>query len=291
MYREYVEVLARHSTEIFSEMTGTEVLGYNVKVDERLGETVPLAHIISYEHLDTPVKGNFILGFADQGMAVAVASALAEKMGLPPVEELDDIANDLLNEFMNTIVGHTISEWDLMGMPVKFDSPTSLKFSRVKLHDARSMNAYVVIIALAFSHIIFRVTFREGSTVISGNKKILVVEDSTVIRSIIASTLQQYGFNVQQAENGRKAQEIYRTFQPHLVLMDLVMPEMGGMEAMENIKKYDPKANFIVLTASSRRDEIMQSRKIGVKSYLTKPFNPDLLMREVNKIFTTPLVR
>ena len=118
-----------------------------------------------------------------------------------------------------------------------------------------------------------------------------MVEDSAVIRNIIAKTLEQYGFTVKQAEHGQRAQEIYPTFNPQLVLMDLVMPHMGGLEAMEGIRKMDPAARFIVLTSSARKDEVLAARSIGVAAYLIKPFNPELLMREVNKFFVKSPVK
>lgn len=286
MYAKYVEVLARHATEIFSDMTGTEVLNTKVKIDERLGLSPPLSHLISYEHLEKAVKGHFILGFDNNDMAISVAAALAEKMGLPSIDDMDEIATDLLNEFMNTIVGRTISEWDHMGMPVKFSPPSSVKFSQVAVDESLVTNAYIIMLSLTFSHIIFRVTFSEENQLKDEDRRILVVEDSAVIRNIIARTLQQFRFNVQQAENGQRATELYPEFRPHLVLMDLVMPEMGGLEAISTIRKFDPNARFIVLTSSARRDQVLEAKKMKVLSYLIKPFNPDLLMKEVKKAFS-----
>ncbi|MFH1136105.1 MAG: response regulator [Pseudomonadota bacterium] len=285
MYTKYVEVLAKHAGNIFKEMTGAELLGTKVKIDERLGEVMPLAHAISYEHLEKDVKGQFILGFANTAMAVAVASALAEKLGLSPLEDLDEVAADLLNEFMNIIVGRTISEWDRMGMPVRFSPPTSLRFSTIKPDETWNAQSHVIIMSLTFSHIIFRVTFKEEDSREGEERRIMVVEDSAVIRNIIAKTLEQFRYKVMQADNGQRAVGLYPVFKPHLVLMDLVMPEMGGIEAMTEIKKNDEKASFIVLTSSSRRDQVLAAKKIGVKAYLIKPFNPDLLMRTVNGFF------
>ena len=284
-YLKYVEALATQATEIFVEMTGTEVLTHKVKLDERNGETIPLAHVISYEHIDQPVKGEFILGFANNSMAISVASALADKMGLAPVNELDEIAIDLLNEFMNTIVGRTISDWDRMGLPVQFSPPSALKFSQFTPDENLSTQTYVVILNLTFSHVIFRVTFKEENKLNCENKRILVAEDSAVIRNVIARTLQQYQFSVEQAENGRLAVNLYDSFKPELVIMDLIMPEMGGLEAMEIIRKKDPQAKFVVLTSSSRRDQVLHARKLGVTSYLIKPFNPEMLMKHVMRCF------
>lgn len=285
MYTEYVEILAKHANGIFEEMTGADVLNHRIKLDERLGVSTPYAYTIAYEHMEKNIKGQFVLGFANNAMAVAVASALAEKMGLPPVSDLDDIAVDLLGEFLNTIIGRTISEWDQMGLPVRFSPPQAERFARIETEEGFSTESYVIILSLAFSHIIFRLTFQEERALEKEPRRILVVEDSAVIRNVIAKTLEQFGFKVRQAENGQRAVEIYESFQPDLVLMDLVMPELGGLPAMSTIRSLDPEARFIVLTSSSRRDEVLAAKDIGVAAYLIKPFNPDLLMREINKVF------
>ena len=283
MYGKYVDVLAKHAQVVFQEMTGTEILNVQVKIDERFSGVEPMVHVIEYEHLEKKVKGNFVLGFASSAMTVAVASGLAEKMGLEPVTEIDDIAADLIGEFLNTIVGRAISDWDRMGMPVRFSPPKFMKSARLQQDDQVTSVSYVIILSLAFSHVIFHVSFSEESSVMGESKRILVVEDSAVIRNIIAKTLSQLQYEVAQAENGLRATQIYPEFHPHLVLMDLVMPEMGGMEAMESIRKTDPDAKFIVLTSSARKDEVLSAKKLGVLSYLIKPFNPDSLIREVNK--------
>ena len=283
MYAKYVDVLAQHAQLVFQEMTGTEILNVQVKIDERISGVEPMVHVIEYEHLEKKVNGSFVLGFASSAMTVSVASALAEKMGLEPVTEIDDIAADLIGEFLNTIVGRAISDWDRMGMPVRFSPPKFVKSTHLQQDVQVNSVSYVIILSLAFSHVIFHVSFSEESSVMGESKRILVVEDSAVIRNIIAKTLSQFQYEVAQAENGLRATQVYPKFQPHLVLMDLVMPEMGGMEAMESIRKTDPNAKFIVLTSSARKDEVLNAKKLGVLSYLIKPFNPDMLIREVNK--------
>lgn len=285
MFSEYVNVLAALTKTVFEEMTGTEVLSYEVKPEEHPAEMAPWVHVITYQHMNKGVKGQFILGFADEAMALAVSSALAEKVGLGPLSEMDDMAADVVNEFLNTIVGRTISEWDRMGMPVRFSPPQFLKSAKLETDDTHTTTSYVIILTLTFSKVIFRVTFSEEAKAVTEAKRVMVVEDSAVIRSIIAKTLEQFGFQTQTAENGKIAVEMYQEFKPDLTLMDLVMPEMGGLEAIRNIKISDKDAKFIILTSSARRDEVIEAKKLGVRSYLVKPFNPDLLMREVNKIF------
>jgi two-component system chemotaxis response regulator CheY len=145
----------------------------------------------------------------------------------------------------------------------------------------------VVILSLNFSHVAFRVTFNEErKESMAIRRRILVTEDSAVIRTIIGRTLEKFGFEVAQAENGRRSVEVYREFRPHLVIMDLVMPEMGGLEAMTSILESDPHAKFIILTSTARRDQVLSAKKLGVRSYLIKPFQPEALMKAINQFFT-----
>jgi CheY-like chemotaxis protein len=289
MYAEYVKVLARYAEDIFRDMTGVDVLEHKVLPEERLSPGSPYAYVISYQHVEKGVTGQIVLGFANDAMALSVASSLGETMGLPRLEEMDDTAADLLGEFMNTIVGRTISEWDRMGMPVRFSPPTATRFAKVQREPTPGdEQTWAIILNLHQGHIVFRVTFQEGlagGEEDSGRRRILVAEDSTVVRNFVVSTLEKNGFMVRHAENGRLATEMYDEFRPHLVLMDLVMPEMGGLDAMSAIREQHPEARFIVLTSSSRRDEVQAARDIGVDAYLIKPFKPDVLLAEVTTVF------
>ena len=282
MYDRYVEVLARHATDIFAEMTGTPVVDWKVRTEERFPEQEPFAYAIDYEHQETSVKGQFVLSFANKAMAVGVASALAKKMGLEPVTDLDEVGVDILNEFLNTIVGRTISDWDRMGMPVHFSPPTTFRVSPVRIGNSGGHTVYGVVLNLAYSQLILRVNFSEQPAA-QRKKRIMLVEDSTAVRRLIAKTLEEHGYDVLQAENGRRATELYPVQRPDLLILDIVMPEMGGLEAMQAIRQQDAGARFIVLTSTSRREQVLTAKKLGVLAYIIKPFNPELLMKAIKK--------
>ena len=283
MYQKYVEILARTAASVFQEMTGTEVIGAKAKLDERAPEQIALAHVIEYSHINKPMEGRFILGFGSRATSIAVADSMARKMGLAPVEDLDDIAIDLLNEFFNVIVGQTISAWDRVGLSVTFGTPSLVRGATAAEAEAGEAEAYVIMLSLAFSHIIFRVTFRDKTPLVKELKRILVVEDSGVVRALLCSVLQKAGFDVRQAEDGMMAVEVHQEFNPHVTIMDLVMPRLGGLDAMLAIREHSPQARFIVLTSSARKDEVVTAKTIGVSAYLAKPFKPDALMKAINK--------
>lgn len=275
-------------SSVFQDMSGCGVLGVKIKQTETGGaRRLPAAQIITYHHRDdASVEGHFILGFTEIETAVATADSIGQKMGLPPITAFNDLAVDVLNEFLNTWVGHTISAWERVGMPVVFGPPSSLRQADLKVVDGFTNENFTIVMDLAFSKIILGVSFSEPEGLASQTKKILVVEDSGVIRSIVGQTLTEAGFEVSQAADGQEGVDRYRQVKPDLVIMDLVMPNMGGLDAMAAIREFSPEAKFIVLTSSSRTDEVMTAKTIGVSAYLIKPFQGDALLKRVNQIFS-----
>lgn len=270
MEARYLTVLAECCKDVFQEMTKTEVLNVKIKRDERLKEIYAVALVVPYEDFPGKVAGNFLLGFSDERMATLVAAAITENFGLPPLTHFDDTARDVLNEFMNTIVGHTITGWDKMGFRVKFSPPTAVPNVNIKERPFTSHEAYVIILDLAIDHVVFTVTFTDTQKQ-PLSRRILVVDDSSVIRGILAKALIEGGFAVEVAEDGQVAMETYQTFRPDLTIMDLSMPNMGGLEAMQQIRRLDQHARFMVLTSTARRDEELIAKSLNVVSYVIKP--------------------
>jgi CheY-like chemotaxis protein len=103
----------------------------------------------------------------------------------------------------------------------------------------------------------------------------LVVDDDATIRLVAERQLKRLGFDVQSAENGREAIEIYKSFRPGLVLMDIHMPEMDGIEAAKLIREAEPTSEeqqaaiVIAMTASQLRQVVLDA---GLDDYLFKPF-------------------
>jgi CheY-like chemotaxis protein/CheY-specific phosphatase CheX len=270
MQAKYLTVLADSCKNVFSQMTKSETVNVSIKRDERLRELYAVAQVAPYEDFTQKVKGNFLLGFTDERMATVVASAIAENMGLPAFRQFDDNARDVLNEFMNTIVGHTITGWDKMGFRVRFNPPFSV--DNINIRDAAfaAQEAYMIILDLGVDRVVFTITFIDGNRN-QLQRRILVVDDSGVIRGILSKTLIEAGYTVEVAEDGLAALDKYQSFRPHMTIMDLNMPNLGGLDAMQEITQRDPQAKFIVLTSTARRDEELIARSLNVLSYVIKP--------------------
>ncbi|MFH0877584.1 MAG: response regulator [Candidatus Omnitrophota bacterium] len=111
-------------------------------------------------------------------------------------------------------------------------------------------------------------------------KKILVVDDEQDVRQFSKSRLEQFGYSVVTAENGREGLEKVRSEKPHLILLDVNMPVLGGFD-MFNELRLDPAHRdipVIMVTVASQGKDIRKGMDLGAVTYLTKPFNMDVLL-------------
>lgn len=117
-------------------------------------------------------------------------------------------------------------------------------------------------------------------------KKILVVDDAPIMRLIIKDTLMTSGYDVVgEAANGREAVEKYIELKPDLVTMDIIMPEVDGVQALKQIRDKDEDAKIIVISAIDQRESLMEAIKAGASDYIIKPFEPDRVLSAVEDIF------
>ncbi len=105
-------------------------------------------------------------------------------------------------------------------------------------------------------------------------KKILVVDDSKFARTILVNGLKKEGFNVIEAENGQEAVEITKIEKPNLIIMDVVMPVLNGIEATKVLKNLNEtnKIPILILTGQNSKEEILEGFNAGADEYLCKPF-------------------
>ncbi|MCL0066050.1 response regulator transcription factor [Dehalococcoidia bacterium] len=116
--------------------------------------------------------------------------------------------------------------------------------------------------------------------------KVLVVDDHALFRGgVVAVVASQQGMQVvAQAENGREAIEKAREVQPDVVIMDLSMPVMGGVEAIPLLLEVVPGANVLMLTISEKDEDLFNAMKAGARGYILKGADPDELVRAVTHI-------
>ena len=113
--------------------------------------------------------------------------------------------------------------------------------------------------------------------------KVLVVDDEAVIREGVKRILENNGFCVDTCATGRLALEMIQEQEFQMVITDLKMPGMGGMEVLKTIKILQPEVPVIIITGYSTVDTAVEAMKNGAIDYVAKPFTPDALMEKVDK--------
>ena len=116
-------------------------------------------------------------------------------------------------------------------------------------------------------------------------KNILICDDAAFMRMMIKDILTKNGYNIAgEAENGAKAVEKYAELKPDLVLMDITMPEMDGIEALKKIKASDPGASVIMCSAMGQQAMVIESIQSGAKDFIVKPFQADRVIEALQKV-------
>ncbi|NLY49098.1 MAG: response regulator [Clostridiales bacterium] len=115
-------------------------------------------------------------------------------------------------------------------------------------------------------------------------KSILICDDAAFMRMMIKDILVKNGYHVAgEAENGLKAIDKYTEIRPDLVMMDITMPEMDGIQALKRIKQIDPAANVIMCSAMGQQAMVIESIQSGAKDFIVKPFQADRVLEAVKK--------
>ena len=117
-------------------------------------------------------------------------------------------------------------------------------------------------------------------------KKILIVDDSSSVRTVARMALREKGYDVVEAGNGQEALKVLQGDRCHLVISDVNMPIMDGITLLKEIKAL-PNYKFtpvIMLTTEAGEDKKQEGRAAGAKDWITKPFQPQLLVDAVSKL-------
>jgi DNA-binding response OmpR family regulator len=114
--------------------------------------------------------------------------------------------------------------------------------------------------------------------------KILIAEDDIDFGNILSQYVSLSGFEITLARNGKEAWELFHSDRPDICVLDVMMPEMDGFTLAEKLREAEPGIPFIFLTAKSLREDIIRGLKLGADDYITKPFDPEMLMLRINNI-------
>ena len=116
-------------------------------------------------------------------------------------------------------------------------------------------------------------------------KTILLVDDAAIMRMMLKDILVKSGYDVVgEAENGLKAIEKYKELKPNLVIMDITMPEMNGIQATKGIKEFDDSALVVMCSAMGQQSMVIESIQAGARDFIVKPFQRDRVLDAVQKV-------
>ncbi len=116
-------------------------------------------------------------------------------------------------------------------------------------------------------------------------KTVLVVDDSPYMRSLVVESLRNNGFQIiAEASNGEEAIDLAHEFEPDLITLDNVMPDMLGLEVLRAFKKGNLKSKVIIVSAVGQESMKNKGIELGAIGYVTKPFTNESLLADVNQI-------
>ena len=116
---------------------------------------------------------------------------------------------------------------------------------------------------------------------------VLICDDAIFMRTMVRDILTQAGFDViGEAETGVQAVEKYQQLRPDLVTMDIVMPDMGGIDAVRQICKSDPNARILMCSAMGQQALVVEAIQAGAKDFVVKPFQPSRVLEAVQRVLS-----
>lgn len=117
---------------------------------------------------------------------------------------------------------------------------------------------------------------------------VLIVDDQFGIRILLQEVLQKDGYEVNLATNGKQALDFIKKRIPDLVILDMKIPGMDGLEILEEIKKIDKNIQVVMMTAYGELGLMKKAKDLGAIAYFTKPFNIDEVRESIGQYMTQP---
>ncbi len=114
--------------------------------------------------------------------------------------------------------------------------------------------------------------------------RILIVDDDKSFRSLTKDNLIKHSFIIDEAENGEDALQFVKEYDYNVILLDIRMETMNGIEALKEIRRISPKTDVLIITGYPNLESAVESIKLGARNFLTKPIEPKLLLNQINTL-------
>ena len=114
---------------------------------------------------------------------------------------------------------------------------------------------------------------------------VLICDDAIFMRTMLREILDQAGYEVVgEAETGLEAVERYKTLRPDLVMLEVVLPDLGGIDAAREIVAFDPDARILMCSALGQQTLKAEARQAGARDFVVKPFQPSRVLEAVQRV-------
>lgn len=114
--------------------------------------------------------------------------------------------------------------------------------------------------------------------------KILIADDATFMRMMLKDILSHAGFiNLIEAKNGREAINLFKVEKPELILLDVTMPDMDGLRALEEIKEINPDIKIIMCSSMGQEEIVSECFEKGADDFIMKPFKPERVVQAASQ--------
>jgi len=116
-------------------------------------------------------------------------------------------------------------------------------------------------------------------------RSVLICDDALFMRTMLAEIMEQAGFEVVgQAATGAEAVRLFHELKPDLVTMDIIMPDMGGIDAVREIIRTSPDANIVMCSAMGQQALVIEAIQAGARDFVVKPFQPARVLEAVQRV-------
>jgi two-component system chemotaxis response regulator CheY len=117
-------------------------------------------------------------------------------------------------------------------------------------------------------------------------KRVLIVDDALVMRLMLKDLLEKNGYEVVgEAKNGFECIELFKELNPDLVTLDIAMPECDGLQALKELKKINPEAKVVMISALGQKIQVLEAIKNGASDFIVKPFDDENVIKTISNVF------
>lgn len=238
------------------------------------------------------------LAFGEDGGegALALASGFAKES----YSEIGAVCYDAMAEFSNICSGLFASDMSRMGVDIDMEPPYVYENQCAKgsayvvpIHiDGKVIKLYIAVdseISLGTTPYVLKIAKAEGSQVTDSSKgTVMIVDDSLLIRKMLRKIVEEHGYTVvAEAVNGAEAVEEYKKYRPDVITLDITMPVMDGLEALEVIKAYDDNVKAIMITAAGQQGKVIEAIRHGAAHFMMKPFHEAEVIEGLEGVFSS----